>query len=139
MRAQTGPLTTISGVEKCVDVATPCRLNTGSQAHAAGQHDREGVLTNIGGARPGETSISTSGHPPRGATRTASPSMRRPSPWPLLLDDDPSRGHEFAFREIAAGRRRDDPQVPVASGDSRCVGAGQPDSPWRFRAGSVHP
>src|SRR5438034_1730285 len=35
MRVRTGPFTTMSGVEKCVDVATPWRLNAGSHAHSA--------------------------------------------------------------------------------------------------------
>src|SRR5437667_7595012 len=33
MRPRIGPLTTMSGAEKCVDVETPWRLRAGSQAH----------------------------------------------------------------------------------------------------------
>src|SRR5438067_764006 len=35
MRPRIGPLTTMSGAEKCVDVETPWRLKAGSQAHSA--------------------------------------------------------------------------------------------------------
>src|SRR4029450_12600289 len=35
MRSRIGPLTMMSGAEKCVEVATLCRLKAGSQAHSA--------------------------------------------------------------------------------------------------------
>ena len=35
MRVRAGPLTTTSGAEKCVEVATPCRLKAGSHAASA--------------------------------------------------------------------------------------------------------